>query len=79
MEKSIRELKRKKQLWKNGLLKIFCLKFKTINALLFKNLIIALGFIYISTIDVLPDKGAQYNNSIIIEILKNFFKQNYVT
>ena len=49
------------------------------NALLFKSLIIDLGFIYISTIDVLPDKGAQYNNSIIIEILKNFFKQNYVT
>ena len=48
------------------------------NALLFKSLIIDLSFIYISTIEVLTDKGAQYNNSIIIEILKIFFKQNYI-
>ena len=48
------------------------------NALLFKSLIIDLSFIYISTIEVLPDKGAQYNNSIIIGILNIFFKQNYI-
>ena len=48
------------------------------NALLFKSLIIDLSFIYISTIEVLTDKGAQYNNSIIIGILNIFFKQNYI-